>query len=60
MPGDAPNNPDQGYTTIRFSDESLDDKGMLDKYCALARAFYFLAVAILYDYSGPLCLPISQ
>lgn len=44
---DEPNEPPDGYETIRFGDGSADNKGVLDKYCALERAYYFISVAMV-------------
>lgn len=45
--GDKPDEPPDGYDTIRFGSSSRDNKGMLDKFCALERAYYFISVAIM-------------
>ena len=58
--GDAPDKPPPGYTTVRFSDESPLHKGQLDKYCALERSFYFIAVAIVFSYTTTITLSILR
>lgn len=45
---DKPNEPPKGYDTIRFGNSSSDHKGMLDKFCALERAYYFISIAIMW------------
>ncbi|KAL1836933.1 hypothetical protein VTJ49DRAFT_4494 [Mycothermus thermophilus] len=48
LPGDAPNKPEDGYTTIRFSDEASGRRGHLDQFCSLERAYYVVANALMY------------
>lgn len=47
--GDAYNKPAPGYSTVRFSNGGPGEKGQLDRYCALERTYYFVAVAIMYE-----------
>ncbi|KAI0173545.1 hypothetical protein GGR52DRAFT_390951 [Hypoxylon sp. FL1284] len=47
---DAPNQPPAGYQTIRFGNEELDTKGALDKFCALERGFYIIAIVLVFTY----------
>jgi hypothetical protein len=42
---DAPNDPRQGYETIRFG--SGGDRGELDHFCSIERAYYFITIAIM-------------
>lgn len=48
--GDRPDEPPDGYDTIRFGGNSRDFKGALDKFCALERAYYFISLAIIFSY----------
>ncbi|KAK8037909.1 hypothetical protein PG994_014676 [Apiospora phragmitis] len=57
---DAPDEPPDGYTTIRFGDGSADNKGVLDKYCALERAYYFISVAMIFSYMITVTLSILR
>ncbi|KAI1777254.1 hypothetical protein F4818DRAFT_342145 [Hypoxylon cercidicola] len=47
---DAPDEPPEGYQTVRFGNGDLGIKGELDKYCTLERGFYFIAVALVFTY----------
>lgn len=47
---DAPNKPPDGYQTIRFGNEDDGVKGLLDKYCALEKGFYIIAVGLVFTY----------
>ncbi|KAH9988423.1 hypothetical protein F4779DRAFT_624072 [Xylariaceae sp. FL0662B] len=58
--GDAPDNPPEGYDTIRFGDENDDEKGLLDRYCALEGAFYFIAVALSFTYMVTVTLGVLR
>ncbi|KAI0129502.1 hypothetical protein BJ170DRAFT_681001 [Xylariales sp. AK1849] len=57
---DAPNNPDDGYGTVRFGSGSGDDKGMLDHFCALERSYYFISIAIVFSYMATVTLSILR
>jgi hypothetical protein len=46
-PDDAPNDPAPGYTTIRFGPGVAGQKGMLDKYCPLVEATFWLEIIVL-------------
>ncbi|KAH9885498.1 hypothetical protein F4778DRAFT_787160 [Xylariomycetidae sp. FL2044] len=59
-PGDAPDDPPEGYNTIRFSDGKNGDKGLLDRYCALERGFYFIAIAMVFAYMITVTLGIIR
>lgn len=47
-PGDKPNRPIRGYTTVRFSNEKDGHRGELDRFCRLERGFYFCAILTMY------------
>jgi hypothetical protein len=47
LPGDRPNFPSYGYTTIRFSDESPGQRGELDYLCGLDRSYYVIANTLM-------------
>ncbi|KAK7935538.1 hypothetical protein PG985_001033 [Apiospora marii] len=57
---DEPNEPPAGYQTIRFGDGSADHKGVLDKFCALERAYYFISVAMVFSYMITVTLSILR
>ncbi|KAK8034633.1 hypothetical protein PG993_009628, partial [Apiospora rasikravindrae] len=57
---DASYDPPKGYSTIRFGDGSSDNKGVMDKYCALERAYYFISVAIIFSYMITVTLSILR
>ncbi|AEO64286.1 uncharacterized protein THITE_2110271 [Thermothielavioides terrestris NRRL 8126] len=50
LPGDRPNFPSYGYTTIRFSDESPGQRGELDYLCGLDRSYYVIANTLIFTY----------
>ncbi|KAI1078146.1 hypothetical protein F5B20DRAFT_244806 [Whalleya microplaca] len=58
--GDSPDIPPPGYDTIRFGDETDDERGLLDKYCALEGAFYFIAVALVFTYMVTVTLGVLR
>ncbi|KAH8666362.1 hypothetical protein BX600DRAFT_511301 [Xylariales sp. PMI_506] len=58
--GDAPNNPPQGYQTIRFGTGSPGDRGVLDKFCSLEQAYYFLTVILIFTYMATVTLSILR
>jgi hypothetical protein len=58
--GDKPDEPPRGYDTIRFGSSSRKNKGMLDKFCALERAYYFISVAIIFSYMITITLSILR
>ncbi|KAK3332097.1 hypothetical protein B0T19DRAFT_94575 [Cercophora scortea] len=47
---DAPNKPDPGYTTVRFSDQENGHKGELDRFCAFEQSYYFIAIGLIFTY----------
>ncbi|KAK8065950.1 hypothetical protein PG997_012697 [Apiospora hydei] len=57
---DASYDPPDGYRTIRFGDGSAANKGVLDKYCALERAYYFISVAMVFSYMITVTLSILR
>ncbi|ORY62669.1 uncharacterized protein BCR38DRAFT_439429 [Pseudomassariella vexata] len=57
---DAPNKAPKGYNTIGFGDGSSDKKGMLDKWCALERGYYFISVAVIFSYMVTVTLSILR
>ncbi|KAK7967118.1 uncharacterized protein PG986_001395 [Apiospora aurea] len=57
---DASYDPPDGYKTIRFGDGTADNKGVLDKYCALERAYYFISVAMVFSYMVTVTLSILR
>ncbi|KAL2021282.1 hypothetical protein VTK56DRAFT_7361 [Thermocarpiscus australiensis] len=56
---DTPNNPDEGYTTIRFSDED-GERGELDRFCSLDRAYYCIAAALVFTYIFTIVLAVLR
>jgi hypothetical protein len=46
-PGDAPNRPPFGFTTIRFSDEGPGQHGVLDSFCGFDRSYYAIANTLM-------------
>ncbi|KAK8855764.1 hypothetical protein PGQ11_011676 [Apiospora arundinis] len=57
---DAKYDPPDDYDTIRFGDGSTRNKGVLDKYCALERAYYFISVAMVFSYMITVTLSILR
>ncbi|KAI1769322.1 hypothetical protein GGR53DRAFT_154196 [Hypoxylon sp. FL1150] len=47
---DAPNKPPEGYQTIRFGNDDDGTRGLLDKFCALEKGFYIIAVGLVFTY----------
>ena len=60
LPGDEPNYPAGGYTTVRFSDEGPGQKGELDKFCAFERSYYFIAIGLVFTYLLTITLSILR
>ncbi|KAL7622560.1 hypothetical protein AAE478_008067 [Parahypoxylon ruwenzoriense] len=58
--GDAPDDPPDGYSTIRFGDKERDRKGLLDKYCSLERGFYFIEAALVFTYMVTVTLGVLR
>ncbi|KAK4119540.1 hypothetical protein N657DRAFT_658942 [Parathielavia appendiculata] len=44
------NKPKPGFTTIRFGDESVGERGELDGLCGLDRSYYGIANALVFTY----------
>lgn len=40
-----------GFNKIGFSNMQNGNKGTLDEYCGMERAFYFITLAIMYVHS---------
>ena len=52
-PGDAPNDPSPGYTTIRFGPGVAGQHGELDNLCPLGMASFGLGVLVMLVFTSP-------
>ncbi|KAH8884653.1 hypothetical protein GQ53DRAFT_386247 [Thozetella sp. PMI_491] len=52
--------PQLGYSSIGFTNESGDQKGELDKFCAFERSYYFIAVGFIFTFIMTIVLSILR
>ncbi|KAI0601012.1 hypothetical protein F4775DRAFT_476397 [Biscogniauxia sp. FL1348] len=55
LDGDAPDQPPEGYSTIRFGD-GKDKKGELDRYCAIEKGFFDITLILVFTYIATITL----
>ncbi|KAL8393078.1 hypothetical protein RB599_005551 [Gaeumannomyces hyphopodioides] len=58
LPEDSKEAPRPGYTSIRFSNQFGGNKGELDRYCALSRGFFIIAVALVFAFIGSIIVEV--
>lgn len=58
LPEDAKEAPRPGYTSIRFSNQFGGNKGELDRYCALSRGFFIIAIALVFAFIGSIIVEV--
>lgn len=59
-PGDAPNNPAPGFTTVRFGPGLFGNYGELDIYCDIPQTDYAMCVLLVFTYILTLILAITR
>lgn len=59
-PGDAPNNPHPGFSTVRFSHGLFGAYGELDIYCGLPKTDYAFVVILIFTYTLNVILSVLR
>lgn len=58
LPEDSKETPKPGYNSIRFSNQFGGNKGELDRYCAMSRGFFIIAIALVFNFIGSIIVEV--
>ncbi|KAL8418032.1 hypothetical protein RB594_001587 [Gaeumannomyces avenae] len=58
LPEDSKEEPKTGYTSTRFSNQFGGSKGELDRYCALSRGFFIIALGLVFAFIGSIIVEV--